>query len=177
MGGDVHKKKEVVQDVTLHDLDMANAKPQGGSDISSIMGSFMKPRKTEITEKLRKEINRVVNGYIDQGIAELVPGVLFIDEVHMLDIESFSFLNRALESALAPIVIFATNRGNCIIRGTANIKSPHGIPRDLLDRLIIVRTVPYKVNEIKSILEIRCKIEKLNISQKALDMLAAHGDR
>jgi len=26
--GDVHKKKEVVQDVTLHDLDAANAKPQ-----------------------------------------------------------------------------------------------------------------------------------------------------
>jgi len=24
----VHKKKEVVQDVTLHDLDAANAKPQ-----------------------------------------------------------------------------------------------------------------------------------------------------
>merc|ERR1712154_321947 len=99
------------------------------------------------------------------------------DEVHMLDIECFSFLNRALESSLAPIVIFATNRGNSVIRGTANIKSPHGIPRDLLDRLIIVRTVPYKVNEIKSILEIRCKIEKLNISQKALDMLAEHGDR
>ena len=28
--GDVHKRKEVVQDVTLHDLDLANAKPQGG---------------------------------------------------------------------------------------------------------------------------------------------------
>ena len=28
--GDVHKKKEIVQDVTLHDLDTANAKPQGG---------------------------------------------------------------------------------------------------------------------------------------------------
>ena len=27
--GDVHKKKEVVQDVTLHDLDVANARPQG----------------------------------------------------------------------------------------------------------------------------------------------------
>jgi len=26
--GDVHKKKEIVQDVTLHDLDIANAKPQ-----------------------------------------------------------------------------------------------------------------------------------------------------
>lgn len=27
--GDVHKKKEVVQDVTLHDLDVSNAKPPG----------------------------------------------------------------------------------------------------------------------------------------------------
>ena len=31
-------------------------------------------------------------------------------QVHMLDIECFTFLNRALESTLAPIVIFATNR-------------------------------------------------------------------
>jgi len=36
--GDVHKKKEIVQDVTLHDLDSANAKPQGGADIMSVMG-------------------------------------------------------------------------------------------------------------------------------------------
>jgi RuvB-like protein 1 (pontin 52) len=36
--GDVHKKKEVVQDVTLHDLDMSNARPQGGQDILSVMG-------------------------------------------------------------------------------------------------------------------------------------------
>jgi DNA helicase TIP49 (TBP-interacting protein) len=26
--GDVHKRKEIVQDVTLHDLDAANARPQ-----------------------------------------------------------------------------------------------------------------------------------------------------
>ena len=114
--GDVHKKKEIVQDVTLHDLDMANAKPQGGQDIMSVMGQMMKPKKTEITEKLRQEINKVVNRYIDQGVAELVPGVLFIDEVHMLDIECFTYLNRALESSLAPIVIFATNRGICQAR-------------------------------------------------------------
>ena len=79
--GDVHKKKEIVQDVTLHDLDAANAKPSGGGDLMSVMGSLMKPKKTEITEKLRTEINKVVNRYIDQGVAELVPGVLFIDEV------------------------------------------------------------------------------------------------
>ena len=79
--GDVHKKKEIVQDVTLHDLDVANARPQGGQDVMSMMGQLMKPKKTEITEKLRMEINKVVGRYIDQGVAELVPGVLFIDEV------------------------------------------------------------------------------------------------
>lgn len=37
--------------------------------------------------------------------------VLFVDEVHMLDIECFSFLNRALENDMSPILIMATNRG------------------------------------------------------------------
>ena len=78
--------------------------------ITSITISFTSP------DKLRKEINKVVNKYIDQGIAELVPGVLFIDEVHMLDIECFTYLHRALESAISPIVIFATNRGKCTIK-------------------------------------------------------------
>lgn len=114
--GEVHKKKEVIQDVTLHDLDSANARPQGGQDVLSMMGQLMKPKKTEITDKLRMEINKVVNKYIDQGIAELVPGVLFIDEVHMLDLETFTYLHKSLESAIAPIVIFATNRGRCTIR-------------------------------------------------------------
>jgi RuvB-like protein 1 (pontin 52) len=87
--GEVHKKKDIVQDVTLHDLDVANARPQGGQDVMSMMGQLMKPRKTEITEKLRGEINKVVNKYIDQGIAELVPGVLFIDEVNTTHDEIF----------------------------------------------------------------------------------------
>lgn len=82
--GEVHKKKEIVQDVTLHDLDIANARPQGGQDIMSMMGQLMKPKKTEITDKLREEINKVVSRYIDQGVAELVPGVLFIDEVRQV---------------------------------------------------------------------------------------------
>jgi RuvB-like protein 1 (pontin 52) len=149
--GDVHKKKEVVQDVTLHDLDAANARPQGGQDILSMMGQLLKPRKTEITDKLRKEINKVVNKYIEQGIAELVTGVLFIDEVHMLDIESFTYLHRALESDIAPIVIFASNRGRCIVRGTEDVYSPHGIPLDLLDRLMIIKTIPYSREEMHQV--------------------------
>jgi len=174
--GDVHKRKEVVQDVTLHDLDLANAKPQGGQDLVSMMGQMMKPKKTEITEKLRAEINKVVNKYIDQGIAELVPGVLFIDEVHMLDIECFTYLNRALESTLAPIVIFATNRGMCTVRGTEVI-APHGVPVDLLDRLMIIRTMPYSLQEIVQILAIRAQVEGISVEEEAYAYLGEIGVR
>uniref|UniRef100_K3WBQ4 RuvB-like helicase n=1 Tax=Globisporangium ultimum (strain ATCC 200006 / CBS 805.95 / DAOM BR144) TaxID=431595 RepID=K3WBQ4_GLOUD len=172
--GDVHKKKELIQDVTLHDLDVANARPQGGQDIMSMMGQMMKPKKTEITEKLRTEINKVVNRYIDQGVAELVPGVLFVDEVHMLDIECFTYLNRALESTLAPIVIFATNRGVCTIRGT-DISSPHGVPLDLLDRMLIVRTMPYSVEEMVQILRIRAEAESIKMEEDATTRLGEIG--
>ncbi|GJT10387.1 P-loop containing nucleoside triphosphate hydrolase superfamily protein, partial [Tanacetum coccineum] len=46
------------EDVTLPDLDATNAWPQGGQDILSLMCQMMKPRKTEITDKLRQEINK-----------------------------------------------------------------------------------------------------------------------
>lgn len=174
--GDVHKKKEVVQDVTLHDLDVANARPQGGKDVMSMLTAMGKPKKTEITDKLRTEINKVVNRYIDQGVAELVPGVLFIDEVHMLDIECFTYLNRSLESTLSPIVVFATNRGVCKIRGT-DIMAPHGIPVDLLDRMVIVRTMPYNREEMMQILSIRAVTEGIQVDQSALQMLGDVGTR
>ncbi|CAD6236044.1 unnamed protein product [Miscanthus lutarioriparius] len=174
--GEVHKKKEIVQDVTLHDLDAANAQPQGGQDILSLMGPMMKPRKTEITEKLRQEINKVVNRYIEEGIAELVPGVLFIDEVHMLDIECFSYLNRALESPLSPIVILATNRGICNVRGT-DMTSPHGIPVDLLDRLVIIRTETYGPTEMIQILAIRAQVEEIDIDEESLAYLGEIGQQ
>ena len=174
--GDVHKKKEIVQDVTLHDLDLANARPQGGQDMVSMLTSMGKPKKTEITEKLRLEINKVVNRYIDQGVAELVPGVLFVDEVHMLDLECFTYLNRALESTLAPIVVFATNRGMCTIKGTDMI-SPHGIPIDLLDRLLIIRTLPYVPEEMMQIMHIRASVEGLSIDESGIAALAEIGSQ
>lgn len=174
--GEVHKKKEIVQDVTLHDLDVANARPQGGQDVLSMMGQLLKPRKTEITDKLRTEVNKVVSKYIDQGVAELIPGVLFIDEVNMLDMELFTYLNRALESSIAPIVVLASNRGMTTIKGSDDdLKAPHGCPPDLIDRLLIVKTLPYNEDEIKTIINKRANLEGLAVADDALSKLASHG--
>ncbi len=92
----------------------------------------------------------------------------------MLDIECFTYLNRALESSLSPIVIFATNRGLCSIRGT-DITSPHGIPVDLLDRLVIIRTLPYTLSEMVQILAIRAQVEGIGIDEESLAFLGEVG--
>jgi len=81
--------------------------------------------------------------------------VLFIDEVHMLDIECFTFLNRAPENELSPLVIMASYRGMARIRGT-KFRSPHGLPVDLLDPVLIVSTKPYLEEDIQQIIQIRC---------------------
>mmetsp|Transcript_19617 Transcript_19617/g.65292 ORF Transcript_19617/g.65292 Transcript_19617/m.65292 type:complete len:149 (+) Transcript_19617:1047-1493(+) len=82
----------------------------------------------------------------------------------------------ALESTLSPIVIFATNRGMCTVRG-ADIVSPHGIPVDLLDRLLIIRTEPYSVEEMAQVIALRAKTEGIEIEADALVSLSQIGER
>ncbi|NXS77793.1 RUVB1 protein, partial [Erpornis zantholeuca] len=177
--GDVHKKKEIIQDVTLHDLDVANARPQGGQDILSMMGQLMKPKKTEITgmKLVCFESNRFTETCIGLGFGFFLVKYNFFAEIDMLDIECFTYLHRALESSISPIVIFASNRGNCIIRGTEDIVSPHGIPLDLLDRVMIIRTMLYTPQEMKQITKLRAQTEGINISEEALNHLGEIGTK
>jgi RuvB-like protein 2 len=92
----------------------------------------------------------------------------------MLDIECFSYLNRALEDEMAPVVIMASNRGVTRIRGT-NYRGPHGIPIDLLDRLLIISTQPYNEAEIRQIINIRCEEEDVDMIDDAKDILTKIG--
>ena len=95
----------------------------------------------------------------------------------MLDIECFTYLNRALESSISPIVILASNRGNTVIRGTDDITAAHGIPPDLLARLLIIPTQSYTPEEIKTIIRLRARIENINITDPALEKVAEHGSK
>ncbi|AEC51320.1 TBP-interacting protein TIP49 [Pyrococcus sp. NA2] len=167
--GPVLKIKEFTYTVTLHDLDVVNAR--AGGIFSLIFGGGM-----EINDEIRERVDQTVKQWIEEGKATLVPGVLFIDECHMLDIEAFSFLARAMENELSPILILATNRGMTKIRGT-DIEAPHGIPLDMLDRLLIINTEPYKRDEIREIIKIRAKEEKVELSEEALEYLAELGEK
>lgn len=95
---------QVVHTVNLHEIDVINSRQQGF--LALFAGDT-----GEIKQEVREQIDAKVAEWREEGKAEIVPGVLFIDEVHMLDIECFSFLNRALEEDTSPVVIMATNRG------------------------------------------------------------------
>lgn len=158
--GEIQTRKEVIHTVSLHEIDVINSRTQGFLALFS-------GDTGEIRSEVRDQINTKVGEWKEEGKAEIVPGVLFIDEVHMLDIECFSYINRALESELAPIVIMASNRGNSKIRGT-NYKSPHGLPIDFLDRVVIMPTYPYGPEEIREIIAIRFVALSLNLVRKKI---------
>ncbi|KAI0496786.1 hypothetical protein KFK09_023110 [Dendrobium nobile] len=165
--GELQKRKEVVHCVTLHEIDVINSRTQGF--LALFTGDT-----GEIRAEVREQIDTKVAEWREEGKADIVPGVLFIDEVHMLDIECFSFLNRALENEMAPILVIATNRGITTIRGT-NYRSPHGIPADFLDRLLIISTQPYTEEEIHKIIEIRCDEEEVEMSKDSKVLLTKIG--
>ena len=165
--GELQKRKEVVHTVTLHEIDVINSRTQGF--MALFAGDI-----GEIKPEVREQIDQKVAEWREEGRAEIVPGVLFIDEVHMLDIECYSFLNRALESDQAPIVVMATNRGITKIRGT-NYISPHGLPIDLLDRSLIISTKAYTDKEISQILDIRCQEEDVEMTEGAMKLLTKIG--
>ncbi|KAG5437626.1 hypothetical protein PCANB_000663 [Pneumocystis canis] len=165
--GELQKRREVVHMVSLHEIDVINSRSQGFLALFS-------GDTGEIPSEVRDQINTKVSEWREEGKAEICPGVLFIDEVHMLDIECFSFLNRALEDDLSPIVIMASNRGIARIRGT-KYKSPHGIPLDFLDRTLIISTCQYTADEIRQILHIRCQEEDVEITPDALSLLTKIG--
>lgn len=165
--GELSKRKEVVHTVTLHEIDVINSRQQGF--LALFAGDT-----GEIKSEVRDQIDSRVAEWREEGKGEIVPGVLFIDEVHMLDIECFSWLNRALENPLAPVVVMASNRGISRIRGT-QYKSPHGIPIDLLDRMVIITTQPYTEKELHKIIQIRCEEEDVQMDDDAAALLTKLG--
>lgn len=55
--------------------------------------------------------------------------------------------------------------------------SAHGIPVDLLDRLLIIKTTNYGLEELMKILAIRASTESIKLSPEALAFLGEVGSR
>ena len=83
--GELQKRKEVVHVVSLHEIDVINSRSQGF--LALFAGDT-----GEIKSEVREQIDSKVNEWREEGKATVIPGVLFIDEVHMLDSEWRRFI-------------------------------------------------------------------------------------
>jgi RuvB-like protein 1 (pontin 52) len=63
------------------------------------------------------------------------------------------------------------------VRGTDDIVSAHGIPSDLLDRCLIVKTESYTPEQVGKVVQLRAAVEGLNLGPGVLDKLSEEGER
>lgn len=172
--GKVLKEKEFVYTPTLTDLDELNARSRARASSGLFSMFFGGAESKEMDSEIRVAVDQQVKEWVDNGKGFIHPGVLFIDDSHLLDLEAFSFLGRAIENELVPIIILATNRGVARIRGT-DVKSPLGFPIDLIDRAVIIGTQLYDPKGIQEILRIRCEEEKIKMKKDAIRKLTEVG--
>ena len=62
-------------------------------------------------------------------------------------------------------------------RGTDDVVAPHGIPLDLLDRILIIKTMMYTNEEMMKVITIRAKIEGIQVSDEALKRFGEVGSK
>lgn len=72
------------------------------------------------------------------------------------------------------VVVYRVYVGCC--RGT-DVLAPHGMPLDLLDRIMIIRTLPYSTEEIVQILKLRAQVEGITLKDQAFLQLGDIGTR
>jgi len=152
----VESTKEIVQTLSLHELDVVTAKPK--NQISKILDSHFK-KKSELTEKLRETVDAIVDNYVNCGLGEVFPGVLFVDEAHLLDLESITFMNKMIESVYSPVFIFSTNK---------NLET---FPADFIDRCLIIQPEDYSIEEKLEIVKRRLTYQEIKFGADIIEEL------
>ncbi|TBU13701.1 Tip49/RuvB-like helicase, partial [Hamiltosporidium tvaerminnensis] len=161
--GELIKIKEDEKTVTLHEIDVINSRTQGYLALFS-------GESGEIRNEIREEVNKKVEEWVNEGKAEFITGILFIDEVHILDNEAFSFLNKISEDEFCPILILASNKEILKIDTQDGVEE-QDIPKDFIDRALIVKTDEYTGKEIESIVKLRMEEENIAIDEESLKYL------
>lgn len=137
--GEVHRKREKISYVSLHDLDHF------------------------YSDRLRKEVDAIVQRYMEKGLAEIHMGVLFVDEAQVLDRFSLAYLSKICEGA-SPLIVLSTNKGI--------------MDHDVLGRAVVIKMDALGEKEIEEIIRMRMGEEGFCVEGRGLvDVSLRHGLR
>lgn len=184
--GELLKVKEESHLVSFHEIDIINTKSKGYQELMC--------STTEIPAEVRDGVDASMKEWIDEGRAYLKTGVLIINESHLLNPESYSFLNTVVEMHVAPIVILVTAEKE-EPQGSIKTEWPQGsnktegtqgctkfaVPSDFLSRALVVRTDEHTPEDLMEIIRVRAAEESVDLQAEALEQLSllaqAHGIR
>ncbi|KAJ1465407.1 ruvb-like 1 [Baffinella frigidus] len=161
--GKVFKKKRQIKEITFSDLDFINFEKFSFGDQNT-------PKKIEL---LQKELNLLVEIFLHKKKAEIVPGILFIDEAHFLDLGDLYFLSKTIESKFSPLIILATNRSKLISIKSFNyydqtfsfMSKCLSIKINVLSRFDITKILAFKSRERRNYLTGKTLIEFYKFSE------------
>jgi RuvB-like protein 1 (pontin 52) len=149
--GKVYKKKNIIQKMTFYDIDCVNFK--------YFKNFFSKKIKNNDTIGLC--VDNMIFKQILHKKTEIIPGILFIDEIHILDTENLLIINKILESNFSPLFILATNRINVL-----NFSSlfENNIFFDFTKKCLTVTIKQIKQNDLFKIISVKARDKKIVLS-------------
>lgn len=170
--GELLKVKEESHVVSFHEIDIINTKSKGYQELMC--------STAEIPAEVRDGVDASMKEWIDEGRASLKTGVLIINESHLLNAESYSFLNTVVEMHVAPVVVLVTAEKEGCVRGSREC-TKFAVPPDFLSRALVVRTNAHAPGDLMEIIRVRAVEESVNLQSGALEQLSlfaqAHGVR
>ena len=98
--GKVFKKKTITKEITLYEFELENFKNIKNFEISNY----------ENISKLNEDTEALLLSYNKRSKIEIFKGVLFIDEVHNLNLNCIRYINKVFNHRLFPFVIITTNK-------------------------------------------------------------------
>lgn len=107
--GNVFRTREVVQEMSLHDLDTASTKPNAG-EVGLLLNMVSVDFKV-INDDLMDEVDKTVRRYVDNGNCEVCEEIVVVEDGEYLSEECVRFMRFVSERKYCPFIFVKIEEG------------------------------------------------------------------
>ena len=167
--GEVESAKEVVQEASLLEMDFATANPEPGADLlSQVKCIVQNTGLNRINMNVRSRVDSFVSDLIAGGRAELVSGLLIIEDAHLMSYELYSFLRCALMTEKNMPMVILIGQRELLSNEHQNAK---GVYEEFFKSSLNVALQPLSIEDLKCAIVTRAKHEQLALDDGSVALL------
>jgi RuvB-like protein 2 len=165
--GPLEKHNIIEYFLTLHELDVLNSSDK-------IFAKVFSDFEIEIPAYIRNKIDKIIVNWEKSLKAKVIKGIFFLDDVDLLDQNSFVFLSKIMEIYLSPFFFFTSGCLKAKIKKT-NFMSHYATPVDFLDRLFLIPMHPLSRKEIYNIIVLKIQEKMIKLKKNAFNLIIKIG--